>query len=132
MNNKHLSGVQAELFVALELSKLEYTILWPYGTQCRYDLAIEKGGIFSRVQVKKATSTKTGKYEYLQARISSRNKNSKPLYTKGEFEYFAFTNMKDIWLVPFDNLDGNTSVCLGSTNPNYKRQTKYDVSTFKL
>lgn len=133
MNNiRHLNGVAAELFVAQKLTLKGYTILWPQSAQCRYDLAIEKDGNFSRVQIKKATWSKNNWYSYLQSRISSRNKNSEPLYKEGEFEYFAFTDMERIWLAPFKELEGQTSVCLGSTNPNYKPQTKYKAEDWLI
>lgn len=126
MNNfNHLAGQAAELYVASRLGEQGYNILWPLLTQSRYDLVLEKDGMFWRIQVKKATKSKTGKFEYLQARLSTRNKNSKPQYEVGEFEYFAFTDMERIWLAPFKELKGKTSVCLGSTNPNYKPSTKY-------
>lgn len=130
MNKQHLSGAIAELYVAGVLAKKGYTILWPHGTQCRYDLAIEKAGVFSSVQVKKASWSTTHAFQYLQARISSRNKICRPKYEAGEFDLFAFTDLKTVWLAPFKELEGNTSVCLSSTNPKYKPQTKYDASSW--
>lgn len=118
--------------MASQLGLQGYNVLWPLLTQSRYDLVVEKGGKFQRVQVKKATSSKTGPYEYLQARLSNRNKYSKPKYAKGEFELFAFTDMERVWLAPFDELEGCTSVCLGSTNPNYKPSTKYEAAEWIL
>lgn len=131
MNKQHVSGAAAELFVAARLAKQGFNVLYPLVTQSRYDLVVEKDGVFSRIQVKKATQSKTGPYEYLQARLSSRNKFSKPIYVKGEFELFAFTDMGDVWLAPFEELEGYTSVCLGSTNPNYKPKTAYDAEAWK-
>jgi hypothetical protein len=133
MNNfKHLSGQAAELYVAARLGQQGYNVLWPMMAQSRYDLVIEKDGEFTRLQVKKATLSKAGPYSYLQARISSRNKGSKPLYVKGEFDLFAFTDMDKIWLAPFEELQEHTSVCLLSTNPNYKPQTKYSAEGWLL
>src|SRR3546814_10929466 len=86
INIQHKSGMIAELFVATELAKKDYTILWPQGTQTRYDFAIENNGKFSRVQVKKASWSTTNQFKYLQARISTRNKNCSPKYSEGEFE----------------------------------------------
>lgn len=127
MNLQHKSGEIAELFVATVLAKLGYTILWPHGTQSRYDLVIEEMGLFQRVQVKKASWSTTHQFKYLQARISSRNKNSRPKYGPGEFELFAFTDLERVWLAPYEEIGHQTSVCLDSTNPNYKPQTKYEA-----
>ena len=131
-NIRHLNGVAAELFVAQKLTEKGYSILWPQSAQCRYDLVTEQNGTFARIQIKKATWSKNNWYSYLQARISSRNKGSKLLYSVGDFDYFAFTDMERIWLAPFKELEGQTSVCLGSTNPNYKPQTKYKAENWLL
>ncbi len=132
MNIQHTTGSAAELYVASKLVGRGYTVLWPLMTQSRYDLVIDDDGAFSRIQVKKATESKTGAHKYLQARLSSRNKNSKPRYISGEFDFFAFTDMERIWIAPFDELEGYTSVCLGSSNPNYHPQTKYDADAWLL
>lgn len=131
-NIQHMSGSAAELLVAARLVDKGYTVLWPLMTQSRYDIVIEKDGNFQRVQVKKATLSKTGEFEYLQARLSTRNKNSRPKYEEGEFDLFAFTDMNKIWIAPFGELEGYTSVCLGSSNPKYKPQTKYKASDWLL
>ncbi len=120
-----MTGSAAELYVAARMVEKGYTVLWPLMTQSRYDIVIEKGGVFQTIQVKKATASKTGEFVYLQARLSTRNKGSRPKYESGEFDLFAFTDMERIWLAPFSELEGCTSVCLGSTNPRYKPQTKY-------
>ena len=122
----------AELFVATELAKRDYIILWPQGTQTRYDFAIEKGGVFDRIQVKKATWSTNPWYKYLQARISSRNKGCSQKYTEGEFEYFAFTDLERVWLFPFEVIGHQTSVCLDSSNPNYKPKTVYNAKDWLL
>jgi len=129
---QHLSGVTAELFVAATFSGLGYNVLWPQSAQSRYDLVLEKGGDFTRLQIKKGTWSVNGRHKYLQARISTRNKSSKPLYVAGEFDFFAFTDLKKVWLAPFKELEDYTSVCLGSTNPKYKPQTKYDANEWLL
>lgn len=122
-----MNGSAAELYVAAKLVDQGYTVLWPLMTQSRYDIVIEKDGVFQSIQVKKATASKTGEFTYLQARLSTRNKNSRPRYEAGEFDLFAFTDMERIWIAKFSELDGATSVCLGSTNPKYRPQTKYDA-----
>jgi hypothetical protein len=127
-----MNGSAAELYVAARLVDQGYTVLWPLMTQSRYDIVIEKDGLFQSVQVKKATASKTGEFTYLQARLSTRNKNSRPKYETGEFDLFAFTDMERIWIAPFSELKEYTSVCLGSTNPKYKPQTQYDAKKWLL
>jgi len=128
MNIAFQNGVAAELWVASKLAELGYSVLWPFVTQSRYDLVIEKDGVFSKIQVKKATKSKTGKYEYLQSRLSGKNKLTNTPYTSKDVDYFAFTDMEKLWLAPFNEIGHQTSVCLGSSNPNYKSQTLYEAA----
>lgn len=61
--NTNIPKLQGNLGVhraVYEYSKLGYTILWPLCDSAKYDLVIEKNGIFSRVQVK--TSRTNVKY----------------------------------------------------------------------
>lgn len=132
LDPRHYSGQAAELYVASRFVALGYNVLWPLMTQSRYDLVVEKDGVFQRLQVKKATSSKAGPHTYLQARLSNRKKDSVALYLDGEFELFVFTDLKRIWVAPYKELAGYTSVCLGSTNPSYKPFTKYDASTWLM
>lgn len=123
--NRFASGASAELYVAHSLVEEGYNILWPLLTQSRYDLVAEKDGKFLKIQVKKATWSKSGNYNYLQARISGKNKLTNTPYKKEDVDFFAFTDNNCIWFAPFEDVEGLTSVCLSSDNPKYSPQTKY-------
>ncbi len=131
--NRFQSGAAAELFVAAAYAKQGYNILWPMITQSRYDFVAEdKEGRFIKVQVKKASWSKTGNYKYLQARISGKNKLTNTPYKAGDVDEFAFTDLTNIWAAHFKEVGHLTSVCLTSTNPNYRPQTKYDANNWLL
>src|SRR4051794_40773017 len=49
-------GDLAELMVAADLARQGYRLAFPYGEDCPYDLVIERGGVFERVQVKHTTA----------------------------------------------------------------------------
>ncbi len=101
------------------------------GNRC--DFVIFKKGKAQKVQVKKATWSVAGKYKYLQARVSTRKKESRPKYTKEDFDLIVFIdNNHDIWVASFDDVEGMTSVCLASTNPKYKPQTSYSANRWKV
>jgi hypothetical protein len=51
MNTKK-KGDLATTMVAAKLLKAEYSVLTPIGDNERYDLVVEKGGLFSRIQCK--------------------------------------------------------------------------------
>lgn len=132
MDIRHRNGAAAELYVAAELTNQGYNVLWPLTTQSRYDLVTEDDeGTFRRIQVKKASWSKTGKYQYLQARITGKNKQTNTPYKETDVDEFAFTDMKRIWFAHRSEILPLTSVCLDSTNPKYKPQTKYDASRWR-
>lgn len=126
------SGAAAELYVAARLTALGYTVLWPFVTQSRYDLVAERDGVFQKIQVKKATSSRTGNFDYLQARLSGKNKQTNTPYKREDVDVFAFTDMDRIWIASYDEIGHQTSVCLDSTNPEYKPQTSYDAKKWLL
>jgi hypothetical protein len=129
MDLRHRSGAAAEMFVAAKLTEQGYNVLWPLMTQSRYDLVAEDcEGRFLKIQVKKASWSKTGNYKYLQARITGKNKQTNTPYKASDIDEFAFTDMRRIWFAHFKEVGRLTSVCLDSTNPNYKPQTEYDAS----
>ena len=49
-------GTIAELAVATDLASSGYPVLFPFGEDCNYDLAIERDGALERVQVKYSRS----------------------------------------------------------------------------
>lgn len=130
---QHINGVCAELYIASYFVEQGWDIYWPHAAQSKADFVACKDEICKRVQCKKATWSKTGPYEYLQSRVSSRNKNPNPKYVKEDFDLISFTDREgSIWITEIDNILGMTSVCLGSTNPNYKPQTKYEPRNWKV
>ena len=132
MDRRHINGAAAELYVASVLAEKGYGVFYPLVTQSRCDLVIETPDGFKKVQVKKATQSRAGKFQYLQARLTSRSKETAKPYTKEDVDYFAFTDMLKVWLAPFDEIGNQTSVCLGSTNPTYKPQTTYDANSWLM
>ncbi len=132
MDTRHMNGAAAEMFVASKLIELGYGVFLPVATQSRCDLIIETQDGFKKVQVKKATYHTNGTYTYLQARISGKNKLTSAPYTAKDVDLFAFTDMNRLWLVSFDEIGHLTSVCLDSSNPNYKPQTEYTASNWLI
>lgn len=105
-----------------------YNVLWPLKTQSKYDIAIENSGRVEKIQIKKATWSLAGSHKYLQARLSKCKKKDGFSYQKEEVDFFIFTDLETVWKVPYEDIKGMTSVCLGSSNPKYRTYTKYDAS----
>lgn len=107
-----------------------YELFWPATTQSRCDFVVNHPGernFFRKVQVKKATWSISGTYQYLQCRLENRNRYSTK-YEKGDFDEIAFTDGdKRIWIANFEDVDGLVSVCLDGTRPGYtSKSEKYD------
>lgn len=56
MYSTHQKGVYGELAFTLRLIEKGYSVLHPVNPNSSYDLVIEKGGVFQRIQVKYLTS----------------------------------------------------------------------------
>jgi len=126
MDLRHKNGAVAELYVATKLADKGYGIYYPLLTQSRCDLVVEIDKVLLKVQVKKASWSTTGPYKYLQCRVIGKNLQTNTPYKEGDVDYFAFTDINRIWFAPFSEIKGMTSVCLDSTNVNYKPITKYN------
>jgi len=129
---EHLTGLSSELYVASYFAEQGYEVHWPLLTQSRADFVIEKDNVFQKVQIKTASWIKSGKYKYLQARLKSSNKYPR-LYREDEVDFVVFKNNTDLWLAPFKDIEGLTSVCLAGTNPNYKNTSSlYDPQDWRI
>jgi hypothetical protein len=110
-----------------------FEIFFPVMTQSKTDLIAIKHGEVFKVQVKKASWSTTYNFKYLQSRIHGKSKRDpNKWYTKEDVDCFAVTDNERVWWIPFDEIGHQTSVCLDSTNPNYKQQTKYDAKKWIL
>lgn len=126
---KHQNGQQAELLVAARFAQHGFIVSKPWLTQCAYDLVVDGGGTLRTVQVKRATWSKSGPHSYLQARL---DRGKKRLDSK--VDLFAFTDGTDVWCAYASELRGMTSVCLSSTNPDYRAYTnkKYKPDEWRI
>ena len=55
MHSTHDKGILGELAFTYRLIEIGFTVLSPINPNSSYDLVIEKGGIFTRIQVKYRT-----------------------------------------------------------------------------
>lgn len=128
-----MSGASSELYVAHKLIENGYEIFFPVMTQSKVDFIAMKNNKTIKVQVKKASWSKAQQFEYLQSRIHGKSKrDNKKYYSKEEIDYFAITDNERVWWIPYEEIGYQTSVCLGSTNPNYKPSTKYKAEEWLI
>ena len=130
---RFVSGVSSELYVAHKLTQNGYEIFFPLMTQSKADFIALKDGQCFKVQVKKASWSTTHEYQYLQARIHGKSKRDpSKFYTNEDVDYFAITDNDRVWWIPFNEIGHQTSVCLDSTNTKYKPQTKYNAKDWLI
>ncbi len=98
-------GSLAELAVASILIEEGWHVLFPFGENSRYDLVIEKGGQFLRVQVKYVTP-KNGS---LIVNCRSSNNWSVKSYTADEIDFIAAydSHEKRAYFIPVSEINGN-------------------------
>lgn len=100
-----LKGDIGQLIVALGLIAKDWHVAFPYGENHKYDLIVEKEGVFKRIQVK-SVMPKNGVL-HINCR-SSNNWSVKP-YSKNDFEILAAVNLKDnsVYYIPSDKIGRN-------------------------
>ena len=130
---RHRSGAASELYVAYRLIQEGFEVFSPLMTQSKADFLALKEGVVLKVQVKKASWSKAGKYSYLQSRIhGSGKRDPNKRYTADDVDFFAITDNDKVWWIPYNEIGHQSSVCLGSSNPEYRQYTKYDATKWLL
>jgi hypothetical protein len=96
MNNCKRRGEWAELQFMAKAAKFGLLISKPWGEMARYDMVIEAGERFVRVQVKSTISRRDGLYYMCGVKPSN---TGKP-YQLGEFDFLAaYVIPEDIWYI---------------------------------
>lgn len=110
-----------------------WSIFVPGYSQSRYDLLGEFENTYYKIQVKKASWSKSGPHKYLQTRLIGRNKVGRR-YTKEEIDLFAVCEDvgKRIWIIPIEDVINLTSLCLDGSNTEYKSHKSYNPNTWLL
>jgi hypothetical protein len=94
MKNSKRRGEWAELQFMAKAAKFGLRISKPWGEFSRYDMVIENGGHFVRVQIKSTTNRRADGCYVCGVRPAS---TSKP-YQRGEFDFLAaYIIAEDVW-----------------------------------
>ena len=101
------TGRKTEAIVLAELVKRDYWVSVPFGPQ-RYDLIVDRDGVFERVQVKTGR-LRDGKVVYNPRSVSGRSRKARS-YTKDEIDVFAVycPETEKVYWVPVE--DASASV----------------------
>lgn len=117
--HKKTKGSIAEMEVASRLLQKGWNVLFPFGENNRYDLVAEKGGKFTRVQVKYVTP-KNGS---LEVGCKSSNNWTVDKYTADQIDFIAVYNSKtgDVYFVPSSKFNSSSiKLRLNKTKNNQK------------
>jgi PD-(D/E)XK endonuclease len=106
-------GERTQGIILARFMAYEYTILIPFGDSTRYDLVIEKGGEFWRIQCK--TGRINRQRDGLEFNTSSMDARTwVRRHYRGEIDYFAVycEETDGVYLVPIAEIPGNTQATL--------------------
>lgn len=126
MNSKQKGDI-TELEIILAFTKLGYNVLLPYGDRNRYDLVVDTGNKFIRIQCKTATKKDNGNY-YIISCKSSHRKNGKCVshpYFKNEIDYFATTINKKQYLIPVEECNSSKILRISSPKNSQKKNITF-------
>jgi hypothetical protein len=117
--HRKTKGDVTEAYLTARLLELGYTVLKPVGDNARYDLVIERGGCFHRVQCKTATWGDEEQASLVFAACSTNwhLRDGKRGY-HGEADFFGvyFPPSRKVYLVPVA-VCGHTEIRLRITPP---------------
>ena len=127
-----LKGDIAELAVATELLKRDFRVLKPIGDRLPYDLAVDIGNKFIRIQVKSAWFDKKRDYYVVETRRtkSNRRKILRTRYNEGDFD-FAILYVEDhnvFYIMPFsvwESYKGAITLVEGDKRQREPKAAKY-------
>lgn len=123
MDVNHVNGIRSELKVQQYYNELGYDIFLPLCGASRADLIYDDGENIVKVQVKTATWSKAGDVNYLQCRLKNRNLYSN-MYRDGDFDKIVFVDGDRLWIAPWEEVKGKTSICLDSNREGYSPNSK--------
>ncbi|KKL71296.1 hypothetical protein LCGC14_2096380 [marine sediment metagenome] len=131
MNTKAIGEISQACIMA-SLLKAGYAVLTPYGDNLRYDLVIEKGGEFFRVQCKTGRLDK-GAIVFPTA-SSYRHRNGSNRHYRGQIEYFAvyYPDNDTTYLVPVDEVGVSTAALRLEAPKNNQVKNVRFAETFKI
>lgn len=120
-SEKSIKGKSTELQCAAAFAELGFNVLFPFGGQERYDIVVDTGEKFLRIQCKSASLYSGGNRIRFDTRSTNHKNSTKESrhYTKDEIDYFATAYDGKCYVVPVEEVDGMSAVSI------YLKKTKY-------
>ncbi len=118
MNTKR-KGAASELIAAARFASLGWAVLLPFGDNERYDVVIDRGHGFERIQVKTG-SLNGGRIQFTP---KSESYSAPARSYLGEADFFAVVFDNRVFLVPVEHV-GTSSAYLRLTAPKNGQRSK--------
>jgi hypothetical protein len=106
-----------------EYTKLGYTVLAPLSDSDKYDLVVDDGSSFKKVQVKTSRKRKNNSWEVYIA-TSGGNTKHHTMRLREEADYdllFILVETGECWSIPNTSLEGNSTITVGSKANKYNK-----------
>jgi hypothetical protein len=131
MNTKRVGNIAEAKALAAFVSR-SWVVLLPFGDNEPYDLVIDRGAGFERVQVKSAWPTDNGCITFNAYSIPGRSKDYTQTSYTGKADLFAVYNPLDdqVYLIPVDGLGSRPSLRLdppGKAHPGMRYAKDYKI-----
>ena len=110
MADTHLVGTACELIFAADAILKGFDVYMPcVGTQKGHDVIIQKDGVWSRIQVKKASIAEVATSTIMTSSINGSRNKSIP---KDQYDFLALVSleMRRTWLMPVEEVRTNFTV----------------------
>lgn len=108
--NTNDKGNHAELRVAAKLKSLGLTVLTPFAEETTYDIVVDNGGTFTKVQVKSSRSKGDGKIVFNCHSTPWTDSSEARQYTKEDIDVFAVFSSEydECYCVPLEDANNYT------------------------
>lgn len=113
MNSHHSVGSVSEHKAAIYFLEKGCEVYWPSSSQAKADFVVETPEReMVKVQVKTASRSVSGGIEYIQVRVGTTHRKG-ATYKEGDFDALAVVYEEKMWLIPYQEIVGMSSICIG-------------------
>lgn len=117
-NDSQIKGMTTELLCAIKFLELGYTVSIPYGNTSRYDMLVDLGSRFLRIQCKTAKRKDNGSYVVNTCNsATSFSKRVIKYYDSSQIDFIATIIEDFLLLIPVDQIDKSKSKIFRSSLP---------------
>lgn len=132
-SNSKVKGNVTETAVLHRLTQLGHAVLLPYGDNERYDMVVERNGLFIRIQCKTGR-VRDGAVVFSAKSVYRTTTSTVVRDYNGQIEYFGIfcKELNKVYMVPVDLVNGGSLSLRVSSPKNYQFDGKYWTEDFEI